>query len=373
MDGRSIKKLLLVTLFALPALASANSRSPANPPLRQDPNSNRLNLNILFTGASPQLKNELLEQSLLMNDSKISWPSLPRAWVEYASVDYVQSNTNVGFRLNPSVFGISAGIANKLFFDYRYQLKSSFVILVSRDQKNKGLFKFDEKNMRTFPDATQERPMVGLCIFESQFVYDRGGSFNFELAGSGETLNKGSIETITSTHISQFFQIDPTMSVDQYQNVCRTTYRDKIQDDVLTEFSRQIMNVVFHNHPQSSCKPEVDAQAGQSDSSCQEWFDSSVPKNLKGLTLARCELQRGGTHMCVLKAKKADVACPLYYNRQKGVVTERLTTRDVSVSEAGMDYPSFPCDRSSGLTCQVETQPWLLGGAPLRNGVGRCR
>ncbi len=323
--------------------------------------------------------------------TNLNWPPLPRAWLEYASTDYITSNTYIGFKLNPSVFGLKSSVASKLSFDFRYQVKTSFVVIASRgtnpypQDAPQHIFLFDQKTMKTYLNVSEKVPMVGLCIYEVQFALDKGTSLNFELIGSGQSLNKGNIQSITNTHFSQFFQIKSSddsstgesvrsqFSVDHYQNKCNQIYKEKHQTQVTTDFSQQIMNFVFHNHPKSQCKPEFSEINPDGDASCMGWFSENIEGNIKKLTVPRCVLQNGGVHSCRLYAKKEGVSCPIFLNADGSYSDQPLEYNSKRVSTRNLAFPNFPCDEKLNLNCQIEREPKFIGSIPFGRAQARCQ
>lgn len=363
--------LVCLLVWSLPAWSQRGDRSVGSN-MRRIAHPPNLTVAPADPGVRDSLKLQVLEDNLNAENTQLSWPPLPRAWLEYASTFYIQTNTFVGFRANPSFFEISPIIASKLSFDFRYQVKSAFVMIVSRDQNTESLFRFDGERMRTYPNPTQERPLVGLCIYESQFTYDRNLGFSVDVVGSGQSVTEGETQSITNTHFSQFFQIDFETAVDQYQHICETTYREQIEEQVNLDFSRQVMNYMFYNHPQSNCSPSFDENPPDGDPSCSEWFEDNIHPATRRITVARCELQNRGVHRCVLKARNEGISCPLYWTSE-GIQSTRRTRRDPVVTPDSWGYPSYPCDESQGLQCQVEREPWMVAGVPIFKGEGRCR
>ncbi|MGE0527459.1 MAG: hypothetical protein AB7G93_18655 [Bdellovibrionales bacterium] len=384
------KYMILGCALALAHTVSWASRDPASTPPRNSSldsvagsvlsrrsfeggtYSTPLNLSIVGSGG-PQLKEELMKQALNMTDNRLYWPPLPRALDEFGTKDYIQSNTAIGLKLAGQLGPLAGSVSARKVFDFRIEFKSSFVLLVSRDEKNSEIYNNDPRTMRSYPVPLPHRPMVGFCVFESNFAFDSNFTSNGEFAGNGTTYTKGKIKTRTSTHTSQFFQIDGRLAIDEYEEMCLTLYRSQVEDQVVKDFTFHILGYFFHNHPDSGCKPELNPVPGKTDATCEEWFKKTVPKAIRSLTVARCEQRADHAHRCTLKAKRTNLECPLYWNRKKGVVTERLSAMDMPVSNNDHDYPSFPCDKAAGLTCQVESHPWMLGRIPLTNGVGRCR
>jgi len=323
------------------------------------------------------------------NGTQLTWPPLPRAWLEYSSTGYVSSNTYLGFKATPNLFIFESTVASKLSFDFRYQVKSSFVAIVARGSRSPNetnqskLFEYDNKAMKTFL-RTSDNPLVGICVYEVLFAYEKGTSMSFDLVGSGKALNAGLIETITHTHFSSFFQIESVavspnsksrrsrMSIDQYQHSCATHYKERIAPNVNADFSKQIMQFVFHNHPKSQCKPTLNEIHPEGDPGCLNWFQKNINSHIRNITIPRCTLQTGGVHRCTLTAKIDGVSCPVYLDENGHMSDKRRSFESRRISTRNIYFPNFSCDEKLGLTCQVTREPRFLGKVLIRNAHARC-
>jgi hypothetical protein len=226
--------------------------------------------------------------------------------------------------------------------------------------------------------------MVGICIYEVLFAYDKGASLSFDLMGSGQSLNSGNIQTITHTHFSSFFQIeskslpqDPSikisrLSVDQYKEACEQHFKEIIEPQVNADFSKQIMQFVFHNHPKSQCKPTFGEVHPDGDPSCQKWFQEKIPPTIQKLTVPRCTLQPGGAHVCSLFAKKEGVSCPVFMDENRNMSDKITSPNFKKISTRNIHFPNFPCDEQLGLSCQITKEPTFFGNVLLTNAEARC-
>jgi hypothetical protein len=237
--------------------------------------------------------------------------------------------------------------------------------------------------MRTFL-RTSDSPTVGICVYEVLFAYDKGASLSFDLVGSGQSLNSGNIQAITHTHFSSFFQIESEslpqnqsikrsrLSIDQFKEACEKHFNQKIAPQVNADFSKQIMQFVFHNHPKSQCKPTFDEVHPDGDPSCQQWFKENVNATIQKLTVPRCTLQPGGAHACSLMAKKEGVSCPVYRDENGNMSDKRTSPDSKKISTRNIHFPNFPCDEKLGLSCQITKEPTFLGKVLLTNAEARC-
>lgn len=382
--------MFVVFLMSLPVFAVSSRTSDS---LYGKRGMKSLNLNPLLanpTSATSDIKNSLLEgvDSEFEITTALQWPPLPRAWLEYASTEYITSNTFLGFKANPFLFSFKSTVAAKLSFDFKYQVKSSFVVITSRSissENSKSLFKFDEDKMKSYLTVSESTPMVGLCIYEVQFAYDKGAIFNFEVLGSGQSLNKGKIESITNTHFSNFFQIkaDSTetestnssslYSIDSYKDKCNRIYKQKIEQQVNTDISKQIMSLVFHNHPKSQCTPDSETADLAGDSTCKDWFNSEVHPMVKKMTVPRCVLKAGGIHACELRAKAEDISCPLYVNPDDSYSDVPINRASKIITTRNSLFPNYVCDEKAHLTCEVISKPTFIGKIQLGAAKARCR
>jgi hypothetical protein len=386
-----VASLMVITLSSLSQATSRGSgRSPDSVSGRRGIKTNGMNYFLTNPGsAAEDIKQTLTEgtDEEFEVSTQLQWPPLPRAWLEYSSTSYMSSNTFVGFKATPTLFGFNSLIASKLSFDFRYQVKSSFVAIASRSVKPKdagNLFKFDDKRMKSYLSISKDTPLVGLCIYEVQFAYDRGSNFNFEILGSGQSLNSGEIQTITNTHFSQFFQISEnknssentersSLSIDKYQHKCNQIYKKRLKQQVEVDFSKQIMNFVFHNHPQSTCKPTFDELHPEGDPTCKQWFEQNIHSTIQKLSVPRCVLQPGGTHGCELRAKKENVSCPVFIHSDNTYSDIPHEIGAKKVSTRNIHIPNFPCDETLGLVCELESEPFFIGKQSFGTATARCQ
>lgn len=386
-----MRAIFTFTLIAIHSLhVAANSgRSPDSNLGKRIIKTPGINYILTNPGATAQeLKDRILGSAdeTFEGGTQLQWPPLPRSWIEYATTDFKSSNTLLGFKANPAAFAFGSSVASRLNFEYRYQVKSSFVAIANRDVKTQNsaqLFRFDDKNMKTYLNVSPKVPMVGLCIYEVQFAYEKGVTLNFEILGSGTNLNQGRIKTITNTHFSPFFQIkgksdqmsdvESVMSVEEYQTRCDLHYKQKVEKSVNLDISRQIMNFVFHNNPKSTCLPSLDKVESEGDGSCMEWFRTEIHPRVQSNTVPRCVLVTGGIHKCELHAKRAGLACPIYFNSDDTFSDTPVDRQSRLFSTRNPHFPNFPCDQANNLICEIEKYPFFIRNVPLTEAEGRCR
>ena len=342
----------------------------------------------MYPGPMDMVKRQMFNELLSSDTPQLSWPPFPRLWLEKNRQEVITSNTYVGLKVP---LAVATGGA-KLNIQFRYGLKTTLVMISSRRKQSpkdpisesldlvyatgteeKQMLRWDEQKMMAFPDVRDEYPMVGLCAFEASLAVEKGKHLNFEVFGSGQTLEQANIETNTQSIFSNFFQVREDVSVSTYlDKVCDDVFRRDVEQFVLEDFSKMVVEKVVHSNPDSECQP---GNSGGGDStlagdvSCLDWHRKKFPKTIQGITVARCELEVNGAHRCRLKSRH-DVPCPLYMNKENGTYSETRTKSHRLHATRGI--LENPCDRQSGLKCKMDREPWKVFGVPFWAGVGRC-
>lgn len=371
--------------------ASPHPQSPGKViPTSTNSSTNYMNQMLISPGAINDLKDTLIngKDNNFEKNTKLTWPSLPRDWLEYHTTAYVTSNTYAGFKATPKLFGLEATIASKLNFDFRYHVKSTFVAIAPQSNENlkdpnNTLFEYDHKYMQTYFN-THSHNLVGICIYEVSFSYDKSLGFAMDIMGSGQGFSNGQVAGITNTHFSSFFQIeeDPNadgatkrskLSIKEYERDCMRRFNEERRTQISADFSKQIMQFFFHNHPKSQCTPTFDDVHPEGDPSCEGWFNENINEVTRKLTVPRCVLQKGGYHSCTLTAKKEGVSCPIYQNSDGSYSDRKLLPDSRRVSSRNIHDYSFPCDEKLGLRCSVTKKPTLLGKIIFSDGQARCQ
>ncbi|MCB0386822.1 MAG: hypothetical protein KDD43_15615, partial [Bdellovibrionales bacterium] len=202
---------------------------------------------------------------------------------------------------------------------------------------------------------------------------EKGKHLNFEVFGSGQSLEQANIETNTQSIFSNFFQVRGDVSVSSYlDKVCDDVFRRDVEQFVLEDFSKMVIEKVVHSNPDSECEPPNGSNNGSTlagDTSCLDWHRKRFPKAIQGISVARCELQRDGAHRCRLKSRQ-DIPCPLYMSKDDGTYSEyRTQTHRLHATRGILENP---CDQVSGLRCKMDREPWKVFGIPFWAGIGRC-
>lgn len=338
-------------------------------------------------GSSESLRQQLFFQLLGTSTPQLQWPAFPRIWLERNKVESKTSNTSLGLKIPI----ISAG--TKVSVHFRYGLKTSLVImssmrregavnqslpiengisgrsLTSDEATTYEILKWDENNIAVYPNVKEGYPMVGFCSFEASLTVDKHWEGGVDIFGSGQSFETNDVDISSYTLFSNFFQVDPNISVDSYINeVCNKIFRKEAEPVVINDFSKLVIEKVVKIHPRSDCKIVQQINTSVGDSTCLDWHrEFSGP--IQRMTMPRCELQFDGAQKCVLKAREG-VSCPLYQNKDTKNLSEYITSRrDQKITESSYAYP---CDQKSGLSCKLESAPTMLGGVVAWPGSARC-
>ncbi|MGZ3782095.1 MAG: hypothetical protein ACXVCY_15695 [Pseudobdellovibrionaceae bacterium] len=323
--------------------------------------------------------NDLISSDMPALDS----PPNPRIWTERTKSDIIVSNTKLGAKV-PIV-----DIGSKLSIEFKYGLKTSFVIVSSKRKDDKShaqkksmrpfkisstsedVLNFDESTFQTYPNVRPGYPMVGFCVFEASLAIDKNieGGFDFIV---GETGKKGTLETMSNAIFSNFFQLSSEIPVNTYlEKVCDGIFKKEVEPMVVNDFSKMVMEKIVSQNPKSDCTPNRSAdEADSGDASCLEWH-SSFAEPIRNLTVPRCILQVNGAHRCRLKARQG-TACPMYIDPHTQTYSPNFKSFDGTILATDSHY-SYSCDKKAGLSCVMEKEPTLLRGIPLVTGKARCQ
>lgn len=343
----------------------------------------------LYPGPMDMVKRQIFNELLSAETPQLSWPPFPRLWLEKHRQRVITTNTYIGLKIP---IAVASGGA-KLNIQFKYGLKTTFTLISSRRKaessdpiseslglefakgdKEKQMLRWDPQYKMSFPDVRDDYPMVGLCAFEASLAIDTGKTLNFEVLGSGASVEHSDIETNSHSIFSNFFQVRPDVSVAAYlDTVCDQVFRQDVEQFVLQDFSKVVIEKVVHANPKSECAPPRGPEGASSlagDASCLDWHRKNFHRTVQNTTTARCELQKDGAHRCELRSKVGG-ACPIYLNSRTGTYSE--TRDDESRLRVTQGYLENPCDETSGLRCQLVSEPWMVWGVPLWSGKGRCQ
>ena len=383
-------RVLIVTLCFAQFANAAPPRSPTNPLNSMVLQQFNHRIQAVVSSHDKQMKHNVLRELISAQTTELSWPAFPRIWLERSNTQYIEANTSTGFKV-PLI-----NTGTKLSLSYRYELKSSLVIvstvrreaqstdfrsgeeellLQSSDEQtyDSQIVRLDETTYTTYPDVRPGRPMVAFCTFEATLVIDRSGQTQFDVFNNGAGAGSGTVETASQTFFSNFIQVQGDIPISKYLDViCGEVFKEGVQDYVLSDFSKIVIEKVMHNHPDSECSPAADSHtysASLGDSSCFSWHESSVDKITRDQTVPRCQLQYDGSHRCELRAKEGQL-CPMYHSSRKNLFSSQPKKGFYPVTSR---YFEHTCDTSQGLTCGFDQNPLFIGSMFFWYGVATCK
>lgn len=362
---------LITTLNGLETMAA--ERSPAGSSDGQARFSTQFGsgINVITQGATTTNRATIFSTLLGANGSA-GWPAYPRLWYEEFDADVVISNTY----WHPKLMALNGGIE----IEYKYGRKTTLVMVTSTQTTTAAgskhelieandfqVVRSDPKLHRTVPVFRKGVPMVGFCSFELSLVTTKGVSGGFELLGAGSKLEKQKAHGAVYTIYSKFFEIPQGLTVsDIFATYCNNEFEKKIRAQAETNFIPVIVEQTVWSNPRSTCTPTT-IKNENGDASCQEWFNG-FDRVRKHVSVARCETQRSGVSMCVLKAKPT-MRCPLYEDRAGKVYTD---VTKFGLQELTKNTFAFQCDQGS--TCTMTAPPTrIFGGLVLFKGDSFCR
>lgn len=336
-------------------------------------------------GALSDWRRQNFDSIFAMDNAQLDWPQMPRDWVEHNVSRQYSSNTAIGIR---SSYSNPVWTNFKSTIEFRYNVKTAFIIVASRSPANSpastqpGPVRFDVGRYAAYPNVQPRSPMVGMCAFEMSFNIDSGRSNATEVALPGgivpylnQTTTTNAVRGYVHTHFSPFFQLDGDISVETYLNgVCDGIFRARKQEMMIAQATGQILSMFWNYNPRSSCRPPSPEQGRlvEGDPSCMAWFNT-FNSSVRSLTMPRCEFQSNGSHQCVLRARREGVRCTLVLDPTTGQYVSELPTSRTSVRTVTTNpVHAYPCDRSTGLECQMARAPRSIGGLRLTDGEARC-
>ncbi|MCJ8278216.1 MAG: hypothetical protein HRT44_00585 [Bdellovibrionales bacterium] len=338
------------------------------------------------------VRRHLVRELLGTDENALRWPSYPRVWVEKSLQSLKRSNTSVGFQ---SLVGGSVSI------DYSYGVKTSVVILgstrptegvvdlgdeeelaesiaenplIPNEAEDMGFLRFDNVLRRTYPNPSEDHPMVGFCSYEVSLTIARDLEGKIKFPGFSQTIAFEEAESMSTAFYSNLFQVSSEPSLREYLEVtCNRYFRENVEGKVHKDFSKMVLEYFAYSHPDNECQPSTNDNSNDlGDFQCIEWHNQ-FDRGVRHLTAPRCRLQRNGIHKCELRAKEGS-RCRMYYedgefsprprrNRLAPVATSRLH-RNVTYGK---------CDQ--GLSCQFDEgrEPTVFLKGVLFGGHAFCR
>lgn len=349
--------LITIGTGASNALAEAQ-RSPAADPAQLQRQSNQFGsgINLVAQGTATTNRTSVFNMLLGATGNSPSWPAFPRLWYEEFDMTTITSNTF----WHPKLMALNGGIE----IEYKYGVKTTLVMMTSIqatgapgnkeviEAQKYQVVRWDPVRRRNFPLIRPGIPMVGFCSFEMSLITSNGLSGGFEVLGVGSKLERTRAHGVTYTIFSKFFEIPKDLAVsDIFRTYCNSEFQKKIRAQAETNFVPVIVEQTVYNNPSSSCNPS-DSDGPQGDISCQEWF-SKFDRMRKHVSVPRCETQKNGRSICVLKAK-SNQRCPLYIDRA-GRVYDKVAK--FGLQKHTRNTYAFQCDQ--GLSCSVTKEPYI--------------
>lgn len=369
LSGSYILVLVALTTFNKLNAAYAVDRTPAAEGRYSTQFGSGINL---VTQGATTTNRATVFTTLLGANGNAGWPAYPRLWYEEFDATTIVSNTY----WHPKVMALNGGIE----IEYKYGKKTTLVMVTSTqtttppnskheivEANNYQVVRLDPQLRRTVPVFRKGVPMVGFCSFELSLVTTKGLSGGFELLGAGSKLERQHAHGAVYTIYSKFFEIPRGLTVaDIFRTYCNEEFEKKIRAQAETNFIPVIVEQTVWNNPQSTCIPTTMKDAN-GDVSCKEWFDG-FDRIRKHVSIARCETQKTGVSMCVLKAKPTQ-RCPLYEDRAGKVYTK---VSKFGLQELTKTNFAFECDQGS--SCTMTTPPTkILNGIVLFKGESYCK
>lgn len=373
-------KSVLFVLILLSQIAQANVRLQGSVPTKE------AGAILSFVPGSIENMRQPIINDLVSTDMpKLDPPNFPRFWTERTKSEIVVSTTKLSAKI-PVV-----DLGAKLNMEFRFGLKTSFVMISSKRKSEKGHSKkpvaksvilaneddevlvMDESTFLSYPNVRPGYPMVGFCVFEASLSMEKTmeGGFNFIVE---ETNKRGSVETMSNAIFSNFFQVRGDVPVSTYlDGVCRGIFKKEVETVVVNDFSKLVIEKLVSQNPKSDCSPSrpTEEDIVNGDQSCQEWHATNFSAPVRHLTVPRCMLQANGVHRCRLKAR-AGTACNMYLDPATMQYSETFKSFDRTVLATEEHY-AYSCDKKANLSCVLEKEPILLRGLPIYSGKARCQ
>ena len=362
-------------------------------------------------GLEKQEKRDLFLRLLGTKNDALSWPGFPRYWYEESISENVEEITRVG--LNTSVIPGTAINITPLEVKFRYSLKSSFILVattrkggnvdiktleaiqndVSKSVSSEPLNSNDplsldvfsrDSNFNLYPNPKPGFPMVGVCYYEVIFNFDQGATIGFDVMGSGVSRNTTKTKTISLSLYSNFFQVDGSMSVNDWSGqVCQETFTKIAKPKVLELLTPTVIRARINESGLSECLREKDykPQPKVTDAGCerkQNINEAYNPKS-KGTFVQRCELWSDGVNRCTTR-KNENESCTMYYNHKTKAFTDKMYHRyydensqakSVANEKITESFSWGECD--SGLKCTLDVKPWMPYGLLVKKGAASCK
>lgn len=333
-------------------------------------------------GSIENMRQPIISDLVSSDMPQLDYPPFPRIWTERTKSETLVSNTKLGAKV-PII-----DLGGRLSLEFRYTLKTSFIIISSKRKAEKNHHKsssrvsgiptmsdevlsFDEGTFQTYPNVRPGYPMVGLCVFEASLAIEKTaeGGFDFLVA---ETVKKGTVETMSNAIFSNFFQLQGHVGVSTYlEGTCNDIFKKEVEAMVVNDFSKLVMEKVVAQNPESDCAPSRSSEDIENgDASCLDW-QQSFSRYVQDLTVPRCMLQQNGVHRCRLKAREG-TACDMYVDPQTKTFSPTFKNFDRTILATEDNY-AYSCDKKMGLTCVMEKKPTLLHGIPIFTGKARCQ
>lgn len=345
------------------------------------------NIMSFVPGNLENMRQPIIDDLVGAKMNKLNAPDFPRIWTERSKSEVIGSNTKLGAKV-PLV-----DLGGKLSLDFRYSLRTSFVIVSSKvkalkkiqnrsfsksrvmsesQQEDEEVLNFDDKTYLTYPNVRADYPMVGMCVFEASLGIEKTleGGIDFIV---GETARKATVETMSNAIFSNFFQLSADIPVDTYLNeICNGLFKKEVQPMVINDFSKMVMEKVIAQNPKSDCSPSSKSEDVENgDAACLNWHSKTFPANVRHLTVPRCLLQNNGIHRCRLRARKG-TACRMYIDPATKKMSAHYQDLGNSIL-ATEDYFAYSCDSKKSLSCELDKEPTLLHGIPIFAGRASCR
>lgn len=340
----------------------------------------------ITSGRDLSQKDVIFRTLLSAKGKDLDWPGFPRAWHEQSQSEFLTSNTALG--LSASGLGYTASI------DYKYSLKTALVIIASNrpadnlNANNPGeiaaqaienplefeIFRYDPATHRSLPNVRPGYPMVAFCAFEASLNYTTSQKGGLTFVGSGQTVESGTLHTVSHSLFSRFLQVDGTSSpTEMLDQVCKAQFRKQVEQYVKRDFSRAVSEVMAYSGPANECQEDTKRDGENGDAQCMGWFERlPLAAGIKAHTVPRCLLTRSGVHRCAV-AHKADGNCPMVMEKSTGrTISPELKVFGENYTQATNGAYEFTCDKKRGLSCKVIQAPKALFNVPWWDGVARC-
>ena len=198
--------------------------------------------------------------------------------------------------------------------------------------------------------------------------------FNFwKIFATSNHRYTGTSTRIAMSIYSNFFQVDGTLSErEMLEMVCNHTFRREVEAYVNRDFSKAVAEFSAHE----KCDPRLGENTADGDGSCMDWFENTMGQAASAyskMAVPRC-VTVNGFNECQLQARKAGVLCSMKWDtvEKRMVPYEEVTPGHKILAATDDSIATFPCDKSVGLKCVMQSNPTFLFSSIIWPGEARC-